>query len=44
MRGLQSDAFAFADNDLAVAEVEVFDTQAEAFHEAQAASVEEFGH
>ncbi len=44
MRGLQSDGFAFADNDLAAAEAEVFDTQAQGFHEAPAAPVEEFAH
>lgn len=37
-------AFAVADNDLAVAEVYVFDTEADAFHEAQSASVEDFCH
>jgi len=37
-------AFWFADEDLAVVEVQIFDPQAEAFHEAQAAAVEELGH
>jgi len=37
-------AFAVADDDLAVAEVYVFDAQAEAFHEAESASVEDFCH
>jgi len=33
-------AFAFADDDLALGKVEVFDSQANAFHEAQTASIE----
>jgi hypothetical protein len=37
-------AFRFADEDLVVLEIEVLDAQAEAFHEAQAAAVEELGH
>lgn len=37
-------AFAIADGYLVVAEVEVFDAQAECFHQAQAAAVEELGH
>nr|WP_288090700.1 hypothetical protein [Roseiflexus sp.] len=37
-------AFAVADDDLVVAKVDVFDAQAEAFHQAQSASVEDFCH
>ena len=37
-------AFAVADDDVAVAEVDIFDAEADAFHEAQAAAVEEFCH
>jgi len=37
-------AFSVADEDLAVAEVDVFDAQAHTFHQAQAAAVEELGH
>jgi hypothetical protein len=36
--------FAIADDDLAITEVNVFDAQAETFHEAESASVEDFGH
>jgi len=37
-------AFAVPDEDLALAEVQVFDAQAEAFHQPEAAAVEEAGH
>lgn len=37
-------AFAVADDDLVVAKVYVFDAEADAFHEAQSASVEDFCH
>lgn len=37
-------AFAVADDDLAVAEVYVFDAEADAFHEAESAAVEDFCH
>ena len=36
--------FSVADGDDAVAEVDVFDAQADAFHEAEAGAVEDFGH
>lgn len=37
-------AFSVTDDDLAVAEVYVFDAEAEAFHEAQSGAVEDLGH
>jgi len=37
-------AFAVADGDSEVGQVQVFDAQAEAFHRAQTAAVEELGH
>jgi len=36
--------FAFADEDLMLGEVQIFDSQADTFHQTQTASVEEFGH
>lgn len=38
------EAFGLADDDLPVSEVEIFEAQADAFHEAQAAAVEELSH
>ena len=37
-------AFAFADDDLAVAEIDILDAQAQALEQAEAASIEEMGH
>ena len=37
-------SLAFADDDLVLAEVEVFDAQAHTFHQAEAGAIEQFGH
>jgi len=37
-------AFAIADDDLVILEIEIFDAQAQAFHEAQAAAIHDLGH
>lgn len=37
-------AFSITDDDLVVAEVDVFDAQAQAFHQAQARAIEQLGH
>ncbi len=37
-------SFPFAHDNLALIEIQVFDAQADTFHQAQAAAVEEFGH